>query len=579
MSYLIFDLETTGLDSKADDAKIHVMCAITIDNDIPLEVYSPAQMISVLNEQDMIIGHNIINFDIPYLETITGMKVTTRVFDTTVIARVLYPTIPVVPGTRHQHSLEAWGIRLGELKGEFSKTTDWKHFSPEMVEYCHQDVKVTKRLYNHLTKDLSEQNWVNIIYPEIKAAQIIQKQCQRGIGFDKENAIKFLLELNEKERMLLSELQSKFPPKYVNLGEFTYKKDDAVCTKIELGTFNPDSNQQIIKRFKDKYNWNPSVFTEPTDRYPSGQPVCNEEILSGLEYPEAKLIIEISAIRKLIGFISEGKESWLKLEKNGRIHGDVITSGVVTGRMSHRRPNLAQVPSSNTEYGKRCRELFISAPNRVLVSCDAAGLENRCLAHYLARYDNGDYAKKIETIDIHQYNADILRIDRISAKTFLYAFMYGAGDKKLAAILGKKESEGKKVKEQFFKAVPGLQDLTSSVQKAAERGYLIALDGRKIPISKNNRGYETHKALNYLLQSAGAILMKRALVRADRVGSGKLDFVANIHDEFIIETEEEYSIEEGEILKDSMVTAGEDFNFRCKLDAEYKIGVNWSEVH
>jgi DNA polymerase I-like protein with 3'-5' exonuclease and polymerase domains len=300
-----------------------------------------------------------------------------------------------------------------------------------------------------------------------------------------------------------------------------------------------------------------------------------------MPYPEAKPLCEYLMIQKRLGQLAEGKEAWVKLEKNGRIHGRVNTNGAVTGRCTHSNPNMAQVPAVRAPYGKECRELFKVAPGYKMVGADASGLELRCLAHFMGKWDNGAYAKELLEGDIHTANQKAAGLEtRDQAKTFIYAFLYGAGDGKIGTIVGKGQEEGARLRANFLKKTPALKYLKEAVEVASKRGYLLGLDGRKLWIRSE------HAALNTLLQSAGALVMKQACVFLDTTISlagwewGKdYSFVLNVHDEWQIEVREPLAKWIGETAVEAIREAGKHFNFRCPLDGEYKIGNNWCETH
>ena len=270
------------------------------------------------------------------------------------------------------------------------------------------------------------------------------------------------------------------------------------------------------------------------------------------------------------------------VKSDGRIYGSVITNGAVTGRMTHNSPNVAQVPAVGVPYGKECRTLFRVPEGRALVGADASGLELRCLAHYMARYDGGAYMKEILEGDIHTANQKAAGLPtRDNAKTFIYAFLYGAGDEKIGSIVGGTRQDGKKLKNRFLKRTPAIAKLKAQVEHVAKtRKYLIGLDGRKLRVRA------VYASLNLLLQSAGAILMKQALVILDdKLQKEGLtpgidyEFVANIHDEWQIECDQKYAEFIGKTAVEAIAEAGVFFNFRCPLDGEYKIGKTWAETH
>jgi len=249
-------------------------------------------------------------------------------------------------------------------------------------------------------------------------------------------------------------------------------------------------------------------------------------------------------------------------------------NGAVTGRMTHSSPNMAQVPSVGSEYGAECRSLFTVPQGYKLVGADAASLELRMLAHYMK---DEEYAKEIVEGDIHTKNQIAAGLQtRAQAKTFIYALLYGAGPAKIGKIVGGSAAHGQKLIDTFLRNTPALQRLRKTVDKLSIQGTLPGLDGRKLYIRS------AHAALNTLLQSAGAIVMKKALVLLDtELRRYKLDanFVVNVHDEFQLEVKEEHAQKVGELAVDSIKKAGVKLNLRCPLDGEYKIGDNWCQTH
>ena len=209
-----------------------------------------------------------------------------------------------------------------------------------------------------------------------------------------------------------------------------------------------------------------------------------------------------------------------------------------------------------------------------LVGIDASGLELRMLAHYM-RDEN--YTKEILSGDIHTANMKAAGLtDRNQAKTFIYAFLYGAGPAKIGQIVGGGYEEGQQLMKAFLRNTPALAKLRDKVARIAEAGVLPALDGRKLRVRSQ------HAALNTLLQGAGAIVMKQALVLLDN-SLQKYDIpyklVANVHDEFQIEVPENFADAVGKSAVRSLRATGSVLSLRCPLDAEYKVGNNWAETH
>jgi len=329
--------------------------------------------------------------------------------------------------------------------------------------------------------------------------------------------------------------------------------------------FNLGSRQQIARWLRN-FGWNPSKFTE------HGQPIVDEKVLQGItDIPEAELIKEFLLLQKRIAQV----ESWVEaVARDGRVHGRVITNGAITGRMSHQSPNMAQVPAVYSPYGKECRELWVVPEGYKLVGVDASGLELRILSHYM---NDKEYIDAIINGDIHTTNQNLAGLSsRDQAKTFIYAFIYGAGDEKLGAICGGSRNHGKAIKDRFLRGTPALANFRKRVDKATGKGWLRGIDGRKLRI--RNR----HSALNTLIQGGGAIAMKKALVLLEEyIKQNNLTAipVANVHDEFQYQVQEDQADKFGELAVKSIVDAGDQLGLRCSLNGEYKVGNNWKETH
>lgn len=557
---LVFDIETNGLDYRAEGFKIHCVCIICAETrDEWSYVDNIDKAVDLLNTADEIIGHNIQAFDIPVLQHYTKKTITSKPFDTAVLSRLMFPL-------EQGHSLKEWGQRLGVLKGDFVETTDWQTFTPEMLEYCMQDCRVTLALY----KRLKAQNWSQESTDlETKVASIMHEQTERGVCFDINKATELYAQLAATRSAVQLKLNDLFPP-------FISPSDKRKTPK--LIEFNPASKDHIAFCLKQKYNW------EPTKVTPTGKACVDDEVLSQLEYSEAKLLSEFTQLNKIIGMLAEGDQAWLKLVKNERIHGQVFTTGTITGRMSHGKPNLAQVPRVTSYMGKECRSLFIASLGKVLVGVDASGLEARCAAHYLYPYDDGALTERVLTGDVHRENAkllfskdDITSAERTIAKTSFFAFIYGAQAPKIAKICGISLEAGEKLKKQLDKRFPMISKFRYTVEKKAQKGFLWGLDGRKIFIRTNKWG-RPDSPVNYLFQSAGAVLMKKALVLANQQ-KPDIKFVLNVHDELQFEADSNEAEDLGKYVVNCIKLAGVDFQFLCPLDGEVKIGNNWAETH
>ena len=594
---LIFDIETNGLLRTVD--KLHCIAIFDTETE-ELTSYSGNTLkegLEKLMKAEELIGHNIVKFDIPTLQKLyPSFNPKCKIFDTLLMSKLVYPDIGEIDDRnirkglfpkklRGKYSLKAWGYRLKEYKGDYCEQEDcWAEWSIDMQRYCEQDVMVTKKLFNLLkSKEISETS----IDIEHKFAKIIGLQEQRGVFFDKQKAVEFAAKLIKEKADIERELKLAFPneireetfiPK-VNNKTKGYIKGQPFIKRYEV-EFNPSSRQMLAERLIKKYNW------KPTKLSPTGLPVIDEEVISELNYPEAPLLQRYFLVTKTLGQLADGRNAWLKLENDSVIYGGVDTIGAVTGRCTHNSPNLAQVPSGHSAFGKECRELFKARQKWRFVGCDASGLELRMLAHYM---NDEDYTHEILHGDIHTANQKAAGLPtRDNAKTFIYGFLYGAGDEKVGSITGKGSAEGKRIKAKFLKSLPKLAKLTKGVkQRIAERGYLKGIDGRILKVR------EQYKGLNVLLQSAGAIVMKKALciLYDDCVSKGWIKdnwylsddnlvyFILNIHDEYQAEVDPEIVEEYKVMAVDAIRKAGEFFNMRCPLDGEAKEGNSWYETH
>jgi DNA polymerase I-like protein with 3'-5' exonuclease and polymerase domains len=562
----VFDIETNGFLHLCD--KVHCIVLKNIDTG---EILTPSNedAIKLLEEAELIIGHNIIKFDIPVLEKLYSATFKGKIFDTLVGTRLVYADIKESDFSKKdfpkdcigRHSLKAWGNRIGEYKEQIQ--TDWQTFTPEMLEYCKQDTEVTYKLYKVLEEKGYSQEAMDL---EHEVASLIFKQEQHGFTFDREKAEALSVKLKARQAELAEELQGVFEP--IVAERWSTKTGKRL--KDSVTVFNPSSRHHVAQRLKDKYGWSAEEFTS------DGKAKLDDTILSKLPYPEAKILCETFLLTKRIAQISNGSQAWLKHERDGKIHGTCNTNSCVTQRASHSHPNLGQVVSSSAPYGKECRELFTVPEGKRLVGVDVSSLEVMMLCHFMSKFDNGEYTKVALEGDIHTETQKLAGLDsRDLAKRFYYCFLYGGSVKKIAEVINKPFKEAGKIKKRFLNNLPALHKLIEGVQSAAERGYLNGLDKRQIKVRNS------YSALNTLLQSAGAILCKRWLVEFNKeIKKFKnAQQVVWVHDEIQVECEEQDAEDIGKIAVECIKRAGEHFQLRVPLTGEYKISTNWSGTH
>lgn len=597
----LFDLETDNLLEEV--TTIHCIVIYDLDTDEVFEYAingvldygSVEEGLLKLQEADILYGHNIICYDLPVLaKLIPNMKFTDKLIDTLNMSRLIYTDIlPYDYGFwKHmnkkyagRHSLKAWGERFKFPKGDFGEDTDWKNWSIPMSQYCKQDVLLNVKLLRFFEERNYSEEAINL---EMDFQKIIHQQEQNGIHFDIDKANYLAKDLLAKKIEYTKELQKLVPPKIteitfipkVNNQSRGYVKGVPFIKRSET-PFNPGSRSQIVSYLQNKYNWTPTVFTD------KGNPKLDGDVFKDLPFKEAPIFTKYFDVDKIYGRIKNGKASWLNNYRDGKCYGRMITNGAVTGRSVHRV--ISNVPKVGSFMGEECRSLFIAPPGQAMVGADASRLELVCLAHYLANYDNGAYAREVESGDIHTKNQHAAGLPtRDKAKTFIYSTLYGGGDEKVGSIVlpnaspSEKKAMGKQLKANFNKEIPAYAQLTADIKRAVKsRGWLKGIDGRILKVRS------AHSALNMLLQSCGAILVKKANIilwekfrkEEGLIINGNVKQRLNYHDEYAVTCKDEYADTCSRLMKEAFTESAEYFNLRCRLDADAKIGRSWFDVH
>ena len=597
---LVFDLETNGFYNDVTQIFCIVIHDVKRNQTLSFGPDSIDSALSLLADADVLIGHNIIFYDLPVINKLFPSTFThpQQIIDTLICTRLIWPKEKlydldldqyekVPPGLRGKASLKAWGYRLSDNKIDFK---DFSEYSSEMLEYCVQDVNVTTKLFNHIQQQKINLNAYQL---EHSLAHCIERQIRSGFPFDVDQCLDLVDGLESRKEELESKLKELFPPvethewftPKVNNIKRGYRKGVPFC-KIKIEEFSPSSRQQITKRLQEKYNWQPKEKTE------KGNVILNDEVLAQLPYPEAKPLAEFMLVKKRLGQIKEGSNAWLKLVSDeGLMHGDLITNGCITGRASHRNPNMAQIPASYSPYGQECRSLFHAPDDWVLIGSDAKALELRCLAGYLAFWDDGQYGDVVidDSQDIHTYNQERFGVaTRDISKRLLYAVLYGAGYFKAGSIVDAQEKDPERLKtlgrtaiDSFMSGIPALAILKEKLKdNLAARGYLVGLDGRPLYCRSD------FKALNVLLQAAGAVIMKQVVINIHEQMAAN-GFVygkdwkqhAFVHDEVQMSCRPGLQSEIQPIILNTYIQAGEQLNFRCKIEGDVKTGYTWYSTH
>lgn len=605
---------------------------------------------SFLDRCTTLIAHNGITFDIPFLKKIYGWvpKESVEIIDTLVMSRHLNPDRSRVEGvSAGPHAVESWGMRLGRWKPEIN---DWSVFTPEMLHRCVEDVEIQHLIYKELLSECTitnhsysifdsyayeQHDWSQSMYIEHRSAQIMHEQEQNGCGLNKDDARKFVCILDDYIEDLEKDIKKLIPssPKqhgvsvnrpFKNNGELTKMVSDwlfphewyQVCgpfSRIDWIDINLNSDIQV-KKWLYTLGWEPTEWNYSKKEFgEDGKPLRTSPKLTEESFDSLPEGIGSELKRRSKGAHRRSQiQGWIgHIRPDGRITAGANPQGTNTGRMRHRLvANIPKAtvyenkddksdPSNGTLvwypekqkvfFGTEMRSLFCSIPPMVLCGRDASGLELRCFAHYI---NDPVYTDIILHGDIHTYNMEMAGLDdREQAKTFIYAFLYGAGDAKIGEIVlplgteAQRKRIGAELKARFLLSNPNLEGLIKGVKKASRRGWLKGLDNRKLWMRHNQRGgIAENKALNTLLQGAGAIIMTYARVwlydEVQKIGGN--DFATKVldyHDEETYEVLPENTGRLKELMVESVVQAGIHLKLNCPLNAGAKVGKSWAYVH
>jgi len=632
-----------------------------------------ADGVAMLEAADMWIGHNIIGFDIKAVAIVYPHfhAGDIEIRDTLVMVRLLpidFKPLDFAANKQGRlpakmigkHSLDSWGYRLGKRKGDYAKEMQakgldpWSEWNQEMDDYCENDIDVNILLWNFIEKhnvsldtiDMEQATQEVVTYMEhtgfpfklaeaevlaqklqsemaVKVQAVVEKRCG-AFAAEKKYVISPLwndpkgLQAKKAYKPPREEWGEDYSRKW--WAEITIPKKDAkskdptkrgdrtaggAYCKMKWKPFSPTSRDQVIDFLTDDFAWHPTEWTK------TGRPSVDDTVLRamGERHPICNELADIFQLQKLLGYISNGSEAWIKKfdKETGAVHCYINIGGTVTGRASHHGPNLGQVPSVQLDkddhpilglkgkYGYECRSLFyvpetVEGEPWVQVGADLSGIEFRCLADAMSPYDGGEMIEVIASgQDIHAYNMSKTGIDsRSTIKRGLYGLLYGAGDPKIGATIAADldssqwAEAGRRFRQQLMDGLPALNSVIKETQAQAQKGFIYGLDGRKVPIRSE------HAALNTRLQGAGALIAKRWLVFTEDYAMaeglnhgwhGDFAMLAFVHDEIQSAARSEVAEEFAALCIEAAADAGSSFGMSCPIGAEFKIGHNWAECH
>lgn len=612
MTILICDMEANGLHPDK------IWCIVTKDvatgsykryvQGVNLEDFK-----EVVKDDVTFVGHNFLCYDLPHINRLLGTRIkVSQVVDTMVLSLLFNVNRIRIKGIRTNYGLEYWGAFFGRPKVVHD---DWTTYSKEMLNRCKVDVDITHKAYDYLMRE--GKDWsAESIKLEQQVQYLLGLQKERGFYFDTEKANLLLVKCRQEADAIKEEIQLHFKPRAiaVRLIQPKYKLDGSLSivglkklaespllqalnvspldvvggelTLIEWHEFDLGSPKQVVARLNEA-GWKPFMFNKqsPTmklNKIPHGSPKVCEENLATLPSTApasarliAKYLVLDSRCKNIITWFAA-------LGDDNRIHGTVIGCGASTHRMSHMYPNTANIPANDSLYGKECRECWtVDDPiNRRLVGVDAAGIQLRVLAHYMrdpAYIEAIVNGKKEDGTDVHTVNQKAGGFaTRDVAKTFIYAWLLGAGSAKIGSIIGSSAEAGRRVAEKFLQSLPALARVKNKVPTIFARGYMKRLDGGRLQLTSE------HKTLACFLQAGESVIMKKAMVIAySEMRKEKLDadFVGVIHDEFQLDCHKDCAERVGIIVAEAIKKAGECYNLACPMEGEYKIGTSWDMTH
>jgi DNA polymerase I len=591
---LIFDIEADDL--VRDATRIH--CIVTKDtSSLDVTSYGPSTIkdgLLALSNADVIVGHNICGYDVPLIRKFYPEWSCRKCIDTLVLSKLYMPE-------KQSHSLDTYGSFFKRKKPEHK---DWSQYSPEMLHRCMEDVEINHMLYEWLMKKEKYEKWEEAIRLEQEVSYYHLYQTLEGVGVDVELAKDTIAKVDVEVDAISNRLMKEVPKRcikaysvpinkpFLKSGEYSNAAKSwmgplvntvhAPFSRISFEDINLNSHEQV-KSFLFTQGWVPTTYNfkrEEDGSYTKTSPKLTEDSYDSIKGDLGQLIARRNVLRHrrntIHNYNDESKGILGLLRDDGRVPSDADTCGTPTSRYTHRGA-ICNVPGARAVLGKEMRSIFCEKPPYLFFGADLSAIEARVMGHYTYPYDEGEYAKELLDGDIHSKNAELIGRDRDTAKTFLYALMYGAGITKLSTILTCTVREAEVLINNFWEGNKSLTSLIDDLKRYYKmHGHIVGLDGRTLFIRSE------HKLLNSLIQSAAAIIFKRWLVLANRkIREANIDAAITIsyHDEvdgYCLPKDKE---ELESILTSTVKKAGEYYNLRVPVGSDVKFGSNWYECH
>lgn len=589
---LIGDIESNSL---TIDKNLTVHCIVLMDFETKeIFSYPPDKLVQGLEHiqrADKIVMHNYIGYDREVLKCKYPKLELPAFDDTLIMSRLLDPN-------RGSHSIENYGVECGIPKPVHE---EWDKYSEEMLIRCQDDVRILDYTYNKLLNRSKSGEWDEAIALEYGVAIAHQEQLKRGVLIDREKAEALVVELDGVIDELAVAIKKDLPLRLVRGREVTriWTKKGAlhkcvekyelpnICgtfSRISFEEYNLNSHTQL-KDFLLTQGWKPTTWNwklDENNKRVKTSPKLTEDSLPSIQGDIGKRIIKHSSLTSRRDFIKnrkdpEGKGLISFIDDEGRVMANANTLGTPTSRYTHVAP-VANVPSSNAEYGTEVRSCFCTKEPYVMLGADFEGIEMRVAGHFAFPYDKGKLIELVLHGDFHEEQAkNVYHCSRKHGKGATYGIMYGCKAPLLSSYLGVSMRDAKYILDTFWTFNVGLGILKDKLEQAYKKSKSIrGLDGRRIHI----RG--EHKLLNSLIQSTAAILFKRWLINvreAILMGGYDAHIVIAYHDELQVECHKECVEEVKLILEQEADKLQSIYNLHVPIVAKVDIGMNWGETH
>jgi DNA polymerase I-like protein with 3'-5' exonuclease and polymerase domains len=603
------------------------------------------EFLDLLDSAEIIIAHNAFGYDVPALTKLTGWKPKATVQCTKVMSQVLkYNRFGF--GHSLKKWGEFFRDEKGDYTRGFETfNEDMFNYMKQDVRLLRKVYNYLVNELKHYIKLSGSKNILKALRLEMELDAIMVEQCQNGWKFDKEGAIALTktidvkmkkienfvnpllpgkasvvdpntigaykssinkedlhhipLLIEEITRLSKEDIQEKEPTtnkRYAVEKKPTYTKTGKLVSHVQRwfglsDGINIDTspvwgvycrvefsvgdigNTDTVKRYLESIGWEPDEWNWKRSKEGELKKVSAKLSDSSLEPlgEVGQALMEYYTLRSRKSIL----EGWFPyIDENSRLHGDVFNIGTPTFRQTHKI--IANLPGAYATLGHEFRSLFIAEEGYTLVSADSAACQLRLLAYYM---NDPKFTDTVLNGDVHQMNADILDCTRPQAKRFIFAYLYGAGAQKLSGYIDKTVPQAKTAMNRYKKSLPALAALIDKVNSMIEtQGFIPGLDDRKIMLDPKER----HKALNYLIQGAEAVVMKATVAMIDKeLKAANIDFkhVLFYHDEHTVEVRKDQAEQAKEIIMRCFEEAPKRFGVDIMTCGDCNIGDDYYQVH